>query len=171
MTKTKKLPTHPTAPLYFAYGSNLNLEQFRRRCPLATPVSRCTLDGYKLVFKGVADIVPSKKGRVYGAIYRITNHCEAALDRYEGFPHLYVKEYLPVEVTTHNGDKVVEDMMFYVMVHDRIAEPSSWYFNTILRGFNDWKLNKRSLHDALAAAKAVKRKPYQGDSDYQWINP
>ena len=37
--------------LYFAYGSNLNLDQMARRCPDAEPVGRVRLDGYRLAFR------------------------------------------------------------------------------------------------------------------------
>ena len=37
--------------LYFAYGSNLNVEQMKRRCPNATEISSAVLDGYQVVLK------------------------------------------------------------------------------------------------------------------------
>ena len=46
--------------LYFAYGSNLNLRNFKRHAPRATPVSAATLRGYKLVFRQFCDITPDQ---------------------------------------------------------------------------------------------------------------
>jgi len=37
--------------LYFAYGSNINLEQMAVRCPAATPVCPVALDNYRLAFE------------------------------------------------------------------------------------------------------------------------
>ena len=38
--------------LYFAYGSNINLQQMEQRCPAARPVGPVILDGYELRFRG-----------------------------------------------------------------------------------------------------------------------
>lgn len=38
--------------LYFAYGSNINLEQMAVRCPAALMVGPAVLDGYELLFRG-----------------------------------------------------------------------------------------------------------------------
>ena len=61
---------------YAAYGSNLNKQQMRSRCPMAKPVSKAVLNGWQLVFRGVADIMPSPKAKVYLGIYSITPACE-----------------------------------------------------------------------------------------------
>jgi len=63
--------------LYFAYGANLDLRGFRRRCPGATIIGRARLSGYRLCFTrysraekgGVADIVPEPDTEVWGALY------------------------------------------------------------------------------------------------------
>ena len=38
--------------LYFAYGSNLDPTQMRRRCPTSAPAGPATLDGWRLAFGG-----------------------------------------------------------------------------------------------------------------------
>ena len=38
-------------PLYFAYGSNINLDQMRYRCPDATVYGQAVLDNYDLRFR------------------------------------------------------------------------------------------------------------------------
>ena len=87
--------------LYIAYGSNLNLRQMAGRCPNARPVGTAML--------GLSSHSEEwRHWKVEGAaapvgIWRITKDCEKALDRYEGYPSLYRKEYLEIE---HNGDKV-----------------------------------------------------------------
>lgn len=40
--------------LYIAYGSNLNLEQMKHRCPTAEVVGKSTLRGWRLRFRGGA---------------------------------------------------------------------------------------------------------------------
>ena len=50
--------------LYFAYGSNINLDQMAQRCPDAQVVGPVTLENYELLFRGnlrgagVATIAP-----------------------------------------------------------------------------------------------------------------
>ena len=52
--------------LYFAYGSNINLDQMAYRCPAAQVVGPVVLEDYKLLFRGnargngVATIAPHK---------------------------------------------------------------------------------------------------------------
>lgn len=45
-----------TERLYFAYGSNINLEQMAVRCPAAQVVGPAVLDGYELLFLSLIHI-------------------------------------------------------------------------------------------------------------------
>ena len=62
--------------LYFAYGSNINLEQMAYRCPTAQVVGPVTLEGYELLFRGnargsgVATIAPKEGHQVHGLFGR-----------------------------------------------------------------------------------------------------
>ena len=69
--------------LYFAYGSNIDLEQMARRCPAAQVVGPATLENYELAFRGsgFATIVPKKGSDVHGLLWSITPLCEQALGR------------------------------------------------------------------------------------------
>ena len=93
--------------LYFAYGSNINLDQMAQRCPDAQVVGPVTLENYELLFRGnlrgagVATIAPREGSTVHGLLWNITPECERSLDYYEGYPHLYGKE--PVTVHGHDG--------------------------------------------------------------------
>lgn len=128
--------------LYFAYGSNLNLEQLGWRCPTAQPVSRLTLPDWQLEFRGVADIVPCPGAEVVGALYSICSADELALDRYEGFRRqspdagMYRKVFLPIQ--DKRGRK--RTMMFYVMNRAGLWPPSEGYLETIRQGYADWGL-------------------------------
>lgn len=58
--------------LYFAYGSNINLEQMEHRCPDALLVGPVTLQNYELQFRGsgfatVAPTFPFRKEDVLSA--------------------------------------------------------------------------------------------------------
>jgi len=129
--------------LYGAYGSNLNKDQMRFRCPKATPVASYGLDGYALKFRGVADIQESTwNDYVPLGLWRITNTCEKALDRYEGVENgFYEKKF----VHTHYGK-----VMYYVMCQqDSIYPPSDAYLNGIATGYFDFKLDNQLLKKAV----------------------
>jgi gamma-glutamylcyclotransferase (GGCT)/AIG2-like uncharacterized protein YtfP len=139
---------------YFAYGSNLNLEQMRNRCKTADVIGPATLVGWKLVFRGVADIVPAQiDDIVYGAVFHIKPEDERALDVYEGFPYLYTKRL--VKVRTDRG-KI--DAMVYVMTtknRRNIYPPNEWYLRSIHEGFGNFRLPRVHLHDAHKASKRI----------------
>ncbi len=120
--------------LYFAYGSNINLDQMEYRCPDAKVVGPVTLDNYELLFRRYATIAPREGNTVHGLLWEITPQCEQALNHYEGFPSFYDKEQVTVQ--TQSGKKVT--VMAYVMTDrykDQPALPSPSYYNGIRQGF------------------------------------
>ena len=96
-------------PLYFAYGSNMNLGQMRYRCPGAELEGRATLRGYRLAFGGrsrtwggaVATIVRDRASEVDGILYRLPRADLECLDRFEGHPCVYVRA--PLRVRDEHG--------------------------------------------------------------------
>ena len=96
--------------LYFAYGSNLNHFQMKRRCKDSKFLKKIKLKNFKLTFRSkyrAADIEPKKNSIVPGALFEISKSDEKRLDLYEDYPLLYTKYYF-----THYGKKV----MTYTMV-------------------------------------------------------
>ena len=139
--------------LYFAYGSNINLDQMAFRCPEAVPVGPVMLENYELLFRGisanggVATIHPKQGSYVYGLLWKITSACEQSLDRYEGWPHLYRKEQ--VQVFDESGQRI--PVMAYVM-NDKYRAPSipsDSYYHGIRDGFIQNKLPLKYLEQAL----------------------
>lgn len=127
--------------LYFAYGSNLNLTQMKKRCPNSVPIAKVLLKGYKLVFNRVADIIESPKDVVYGAIYEVSDRDIKNLDVYEGFPRLYTE--IEVQVEDDAGD--MYKAFVYVMVLKGRGAPAESYYNIIKQGFKEWDLPMQSL--------------------------
>ena len=123
-------------PLYFAYGSNINLDQMRYRCPDATVYGQAVLDNYDLRFRGsgVATVEPKEGACVYDLLWGLTDKCEASLDRYEGYPRLYIKQTL--EVRTFDGQRV--PVMAYIMnpeLHLKPSLPPRDYYLGIKTGY------------------------------------
>ena len=129
---------------YFAYGSNLNKYQMKKRCPDSIEVEKVTLKDYKLAFNRVADIIESKGAEVQGAIYKVSSRDIKNLDAYEGYPYLYTKKEVIVKDTLGNEHKA----FVYVMVVKGKGEPNSHYYETIVEGFDDWKLDLKLLKKA-----------------------
>ncbi|WP_367662917.1 gamma-glutamylcyclotransferase family protein [Clostridium sp.] len=136
--------------LYGAYGSNMNLEQMRHRCPKAKIIGIGTLEGYKLTFrgryKGVANIEPCKSKEVPIVLWEITEDCETALDLYEGYPNLYIKKEVQVKVKGKS-----KTVMVYIMAKQythMVAAPTEYYFNVISRGYSDNDIELKPLQIA-----------------------
>ena len=134
---------------YIAYGSNLNLTQMSYRCPTAKPFGSAMLKGRQLTFRGVATLEPDETAETPVGVWELEPEDEAALDRYEGYPYLYRKETVEVEV---RGKRV--KAMVYLMNTGRPAMPSTGYYRTIAEGYDDTGLDIRYLEAALKDTKA-----------------
>ena len=134
--------------LYFAYGSNLNLFQMKRRCKDSIFIKKYELKGYRLNFRSkyrAADIEKSKNSLVLGALFEISKSDEKKLDVYEDYPILYKKLYF----TYYN-----KTVMTYIMVNKtEFRYPTERYLNIIKRGYKDCKLDKSFLVNALNRQK------------------
>ena len=134
--------------LYFAYGSNLNLFQMKRRCKDSVFLKKYELKGYRLNFRSkyrAADIEKSKNSLVPGALFEISKSDEKKLDVYEDYPILYKKIYF----TYYN-----KTVMTYIMVNKtEFRYPTERYLNVVKRGYKDCKLNMKYLKIALQTVK------------------
>ncbi len=134
--------------LYFAYGSNLNLFQMKRRCKDSVFLKKYELKGYRLNFRSkyrAADIEKSKNSLVPGALFEISKSDEKKLDVYEDYPILYKKLYF----TYYN-----KTVMTYIMVNKtEFRYPTERYLNVVKRGYKDCKLDTKYLKVALQPVK------------------
>ena len=130
--------------LYFAYGSNLNHFQMKRRCKDSIFLKKINLSNFKLTFRSkyrAADIEPKKNSIVPGALFEISKSDEKKLDIYEDYPVLYKKYYF-----TYYGKTI----MTYIMTKKTLFTfPTERYLNLIKRGYKDCKIEMRHLNKAL----------------------
>jgi len=85
---------------YFAFGSNLDRQQMRRRCPDARLLGPAVLPKHRLIFCGhshrwrgaVANVTRDETGSVPGLLYKLTNADLASLDAHEGHPNFYRRQ-------------------------------------------------------------------------------
>jgi len=133
---------------YIAYGSNMNLEQMALRCPTAKVVGTAELKGWRLRFNNVATIEQESGGRTPVVVWTIEDADERALDRYEGYPTLYYKKTLTVDL---NGEPVTA--MVYIMTGGDEREPGGYYYRVIEDGYRSAGLNTRPLIAACRRAR------------------
>lgn len=146
--------------LYLAYGSNINLEQMAFRCPDSKVVTTGMISDYELQFKRVATIEPKEGSEVPVLIWELGGQDELSLDRYEGFPNLYRKEDVEVEI---NGEK--QKCMAYVMNKGEILPPSKQYFECILQGYMENGLDTNYLVKALEQSLYLQKQNEQEECE------
>ena len=130
--------------LYFAYGSNLNHFQMKRRCKDSVFIKKFELKGYKLNFRSkyrAADIEKKRNSIVPGGLFEISKSDEKKLDLYEDFPNLYTKIYFK-----YYNKKVMTYIMNY---KTEFRYPTERYLNIVKQGYKDCGLHKSYLIKAL----------------------
>jgi len=138
-----------------AYGSNLNIEDMRERCPEAEIIGTGILENYRLLFKGEEKdaflTIEKKEGAVVPVgLWKLSPSDEISLDEYEEYPQMYYKEDLPVK--TEKGEVIFA--MAYVMRKDyednhEFNLPSSEYLQSVIEGYRNFKFDGGYLLDAL----------------------
>ena len=136
--------------LYFAYGSNLDPDQMRERCPAHQLVGVAMLRDHKLIFPlfsedwggGVVSVQLSHGKDVWGVLYDLSEDDLRALDAHEGFHapgdahNLYEREPIWVELVRPDDGSVPRRVRCWIYLA-RTANPSlpsRRYLETVLRG-------------------------------------
>jgi hypothetical protein len=81
-------------PLYFAYGSNMDVDAMARRCPRSKTLGLARLERHRLTAmrEGWLTAVRDPSSAVHGVLWSLALSDVAALDRYEGlFEGVYAK--------------------------------------------------------------------------------
>ncbi len=141
---------------YFAYGSNLEPEQMKRRCPGHTVVGLAELRDHKLVFPttshdwggGVASVGTAHAQSVWGIVFDLTDADLAALDRYEGWVgpgdqhNLYDRETVTVNLVRPDDGSFTRRLrpLIYVARVTSPSPPSQRYLDAILKGARHHRL-------------------------------
>jgi gamma-glutamylcyclotransferase (GGCT)/AIG2-like uncharacterized protein YtfP len=135
---------------YFSYGSNLNPEQMRQRCPDHKVVGMAALHDHRLAFPltshdwggGVASVVPSHGTSVWGIVYELSEGDLVELDRYEGYRgpddqhNLYDRQTVFVELTRPEDGSIPRRVRAwcYFARPSNPAAPSRRYLDAVLAG-------------------------------------
>lgn len=100
---------HQDRCLYFAYGSNMNRAQIKKRCPGSAFVDIGILQdfSFQLTERGTATVVPDDGHFVMGAILDISLQDKACLDRKEGVANeIYYRHLAPI-VNGRTGETII----------------------------------------------------------------
>lgn len=156
--------------LYVAYGSNLNFEQMKHRCPTAKLYDTGIIEGYELQFKGeptcaFATIAPKENASVPVAVWEIQPRDEMALDRYEGYPSHYFKQNVPVQL----GGEEVGAMVYIMNLKRQFGMPSPHYYQAVLEGYHDCGLDTDVLDQAVKDSAQNFYKSYSRRSQQQTL--
>jgi hypothetical protein len=151
--------------LYVAYGSNMNRRQMARRCPKARPLGAIRLEGWRLVMKRVADIEPDPSAVTPAALWEITRACERALDAYEGFPHLYVKQRIAIALSNGKRARPMAYLMNGPCQRD-YGPAADGYLASIADGYRDFGFDdlsplRAAQVEAIAIARRAARAPWR----------
>ena len=147
---------------YLAYGSNLNVEQMKYRCPDAKPVAATSIPNYHLLFRrGFLTIEPQQGSSVPVVVWKISDRDEKSLDRYEGYPKFYRKEIFPILLNGYKNmdayragkrsvqEKVGEAMVYIMNDGFPAQQPSSSYLDTVKHGYAAFNIDVNYLMNAL----------------------
>lgn len=146
--------------LYIAYGSNMDEGQMSFRCPGAKLRGVSVIEEHRLIFKGsktgaYATIEKEEGHKVPVVLWEIEPKDEHRLDRYEGFPTFYYKEWMELDL---DGEEI--QGMVYMMDQDRkLGQPSYHYYKTLEDAYERFGFDKGILE------KALEDSSVEGDED------
>lgn len=136
---------------YFAYGMNTNIGEMAIRCPRAVNLGRCTLAGFELKFRLHADIDEVADSEMEGVLWDITEDCERALDRLEGYPFYYDKIQVVVNPATPlvNRNTHIYAMAYIMNTKGAEEAPSASYEDCLIKGYTANGLNVEKLTEKI----------------------
>jgi phage replication-related protein YjqB (UPF0714/DUF867 family)/gamma-glutamylcyclotransferase (GGCT)/AIG2-like uncharacterized protein YtfP len=126
--------------IYFAYGSNLSVQQMASRCPDAVNPRRATLPDHDWLIneRGVATIEPLAGSEVHGVVWHVSDHDLTTLDSAEGVPVRYRRDRL----TVHTDDGP-SDAWVYIDHRVDPGPPRPGYLERIIDGAHQHELPHR----------------------------
>lgn len=112
---------------YFAYGSNLLIDQKVERTGQIRQAVLCCLEGFRFAFNKrgsggqiYANIIPDDNARVWGVIYLCDPKAIEEMDRYEGVSSGHYERVLVV-VTNDSGQSI--EAIAYIAGEDFLCDP------------------------------------------------
>ena len=159
--------------LYFAYGSNLDPDQMRERCPRHRVVGLAALHEHRLMFPlfsirwggGVASVQPHHGETVWGMLHELTEEDFESLDVHEGFRapgnqhNIYDREQATVELVRPDDGSVPRRVRtsIYLARPSNPSPPSRRYLDALVKGARHHRLPEEYV--AALSATPVAHEP------------
>ena len=129
---------------YFAYGSNMNWPQMKRRCPSASFVCIGRLLDYQFGITrhsrlrkcGTANVFPASGREVWGIVYDISDEDLLILDTFEDG---YRREILPIH-SAEEDNAPLDALVYIAAIEENVPLPNAEYHRLILEGARHWNL-------------------------------
>lgn len=136
-------------PLYFAYGSNMDVAAMQQRCPRSRPVGRAILPRHRFVImaEGYASVLRDGTRSVHGVLWDVALGDVRALDAYESIgTGLYTKISQPV--LRAEGASV--RALVYVGRGKGGGRPLDGYMEAVMSAAKSWQLPENYLRELSA---------------------
>ncbi|VAX28227.1 hypothetical protein MNBD_NITROSPIRAE01-2368 [hydrothermal vent metagenome] len=123
--------------IYFAYGSNMDLDQMKVRCPGSSVIGIVELKHYAMAFtrwsrswkSGTADILPERGKSVYGVLFDLSFEDLKKSDKFADYPNSYIRKDVGV---FFEGETL--PALTYVARRQGVYKPSKSYMGKMLHG-------------------------------------
>ena len=127
---------------YFAYGSNMDVQQMAVRCPDAVVVGTACLPGHRFLINthGVATVVPSQGESIHGVLWEISKADEASLDRYEGVAAGFYRKVI-TRVWLDDGNAA--DALIYIATDETPGAPRAGYMERVVAAAKSHRLSAK----------------------------
>jgi gamma-glutamylcyclotransferase (GGCT)/AIG2-like uncharacterized protein YtfP len=144
---------------YFAYGSNLDAPQMKRRCPSSRPLFRARLEHHRIDFShlsprwngGTADVIPCFGVDVWGLVYEFEPADLPRLDRFEG-------GYDRVNLSVRDHRERVHAVLTYTVRDKASFRPTEPYLEQMIAAAECWSFPE----DYLRALRALRTGDTEG---------
>lgn len=143
-------------PLYFAYGSNMDVEAMRARCPRSKPlgVARLARHCFFIMQGGYASVMRDPRREVHGVLWDLALADVRTLDVYEDVHSgLYRKVMQPVL----RGQGASSRALVYVGGSLAPASPLPGYMESVLAAARQWEFPENYMRELTAFAPAAAR--------------
>ena len=136
---------------YAAYGMNTNLHSMSGRCPGARCLGPALLPDYRFRFAHHADVVPEVGGQVHVVLWEITRSDLASLDRLEGWPVYYDRDWVPV---IWQG-QTIPALTYYMQPGSSDCAPDRFYWDMLTEGYTEHGIPADQLYQALTHSQSA----------------
>jgi gamma-glutamylcyclotransferase (GGCT)/AIG2-like uncharacterized protein YtfP len=141
---------------YAAYGMNTNLHSMAGRCLGARCLGPAVLPDHRFRFAHHADVIPDPGNGVYVVLWEITRSDLASLDRLEGWPTYYDRDWVPVRWQ----GQTIQALTYYMQPGCPDSPPSQSYWDMLTEGYAENGLPADQLYQALKHSKLNTERSY-----------